>query len=254
MAAGLSSAWVVDRYTKSRLFVGEYDARTRTLHLGWQLSLKDGWKTYWRTPGDAGLPPRWAWKKAENIKNIAVNWPLPELLHIFDMDTYVYHDEVILPIEVTVKDAAKPVSVALDLDYMICSDICVPKLGKYHIQVSDLDDVKIPLFQKAQLDRYRARVPGKISGDGIGAYMVGQDILAIDLPAEFDGVNKIIIEGPDGDLLGQALPESAPENADKKHFRLAYGGDGLTGRGITLTLLRGEGGASEVSVRVGKNR
>ncbi|MBL4803024.1 MAG: hypothetical protein JKY45_14160, partial [Emcibacter sp.] len=48
LADSLSSNWVVNKYSKSRLFVGDYDKESKILHLGWHVSLQSGWKTYWR--------------------------------------------------------------------------------------------------------------------------------------------------------------------------------------------------------------
>lgn len=247
-AGNASSPWIIDQYTKSRLFVGGYDKENKILHLGWHLTLKDGWKTYWRTPGEAGLPPRWSWTKNKNINSIAVNWPVPELLHIFDMDTYIYHNEVILPIEVQVQNENEALSIALDLDYMICEEICIPLEGRYQLDIDTVGKVKISLFQKAQLDRYRGRVPAKISGDGttVKADPKGNESLLITLPDHLSSVKNIIVEGADGMLFGKAV---AIQSQDKKRFKVHYMGEPLLeGQALTLTLLNKKAPAQEMTV------
>lgn len=244
-AGNLSSQWTIDQHTRSRLFVGGYDKENRILHLGWQLSLKEGWKTYWRTPGDAGLPPRWTWKDTKNVKSIAVKWPAPELINIFDMDTYIYHDEVILPIDVEIVDTGKPVALALDLQYLICADICIPQEGSYHLDISSPDNIKISLFQKAQLDRYRDLVPIRMSGADIVAKSDQKNMLLIHLPEDFPQVKNIIVEGPDGTLFGR------PTSQENGKFSIPYNKEqSLAGQELTLTLLLKDGGASEMKITV----
>ncbi len=242
-ADDLSSRWLVDQYTKSRLFVGDYDDRTRTLHLGWQITLKDGWKTYWRAPGGAGLPPRWTWKDARNIRSITVNWPLPEKQHIFDVDTYIYHDQVILPIDVVVKDADKPVSLSLDLQYLICSDICIPRKGDYHLSLPALKNMPASAYQAALLARYRALVPTKISDQQIRVTQDRKNILQIELPDSLDSVDTVIVETADGLLPGK------PGAEGQGRFRLPAG-KSLTGQILTLTLILKNGAAKETKVPV----
>lgn len=242
-AEGLSSRWLADQYTETRLFVGGYDKKNRILHLGWQITLKDGWKTYWRSPGGAGLPPRWTWKDARNISSIAVAWPLPEKQHIFDVDTYVYHHQVILPVDVKIADAGKPVSLSLDLQYLICSDICIPRKGDYHLGLPAMKNMAASPYQTALLDRYRALVPARISAKDIRITQDDKNRLQIRLPDTLSAVDNIIIETPDGLLPGKLVADGQGEftlPAEKP----------LTGQTLTLTLLLKGGGARETKAMV----
>ncbi len=247
-ANNISSSWIIDQQTKSRLFVGGYDKEKKRLYLGWQITLKDGWKTYWRSPGDAGLPPRWTWAQNRNIQNISVKWPAPKLLHIFNMDTYVYYHEVVLPITMEVSDVTKPTSIMLNLEYMICAEICIPKEGRYRLDIPDLDHIDVSFFQKAQLDRHRALVPTIISGDTINVQLDTENTLLIDLPADFKPVDDIIIEGPDGLLFGRP---KLGDITDRNRFTASYrGNQAITGQQVTLTLLLEDGTARETTVTV----
>ncbi len=243
-AESLSSSWIIDEQVKSRLFISHYDEKNNMLHMGWQVILKDGWKTYWRSPGDAGLPPRWDWKKAQNIESITVNWPAPEPLHIFDMDTYVYHHEVILPIDANIRAGKQPTSITLILDYMICEEICIPKVGHYEINISSVEDMKPSLFQKAQFGRYRAMVPVKIADGGI-TLRAEQGQLMIDVPKGYGKIDNIIIESADGQLLGRATPYGDGQ------FRVAHNSKKkLRGGQVTLTLIGIDGKAYEAIVAI----
>ncbi len=91
-----------------------------------RLTLKDGWKTYWRAPGDAGIPPQFDWKGSGNIADIAVTWPAP---HVFDQNglrSVGYEDQLVLPVEITPKNPAIPVRLRGEMDLGVCKDVCVP--------------------------------------------------------------------------------------------------------------------------------
>jgi len=255
VADNLSSPWIIDEFTKSRLFVGGYDREHKILHIGWQVSMKAGWKTYWRSPGDAGLPPRWDWENIKNIKRISVLWPAPEFARIFDMDSYIYHQEVILPIDVEIKDDKAPTFLMLNLEYMVCSEICVPKNGVYSLDISSLQKIKIPLFSQAQLNRFRALVPIKISGHDIVVRVdpAGAKTLLIDLPDSFApdtirDVENIIVEGKKGQLLGRAVQG---DKNNSHHYMMAFHNDPpAKGQILTLTFLQKGGGAQQATVTI----
>lgn len=103
---------------------------------GWQLAdgsyqmalefrLNAGWKTYWRSPGPAGLPPRFDWSASSNIDAVDISWPVPEVIDQGGMVTLGYHDSLVLPIHIT-PESDGPVRVALSLHFGVCADICVP--------------------------------------------------------------------------------------------------------------------------------
>lgn len=250
LAGNLSSSWIIDQYTKSRLFVGGYDKENKILHLGWQVTLKPGWKTYWRSPGDAGLPPQWTWRNPKNIRSIAVNWPLPEQSRLFDMNTYIYDNEVIFPIDVQIANDKNPFSITLDMTYMICNEICIPEEGRYDLEVSSFENIKIPLYQKAQLDQFIAKVPLKISGKDVvvRSDQNEKNNLLIELPDEFSQVENIFVEGPAGIVFGRATEF---KGGTKKIFEVAHNGKtSLAGQVLTLTLLSTEDPGSEMKVTV----
>ncbi len=90
-----------------------------------ELVLAPGWKTYWRAPGDVGIPPSFDWKASGNLGTAQVRWPEPEVIDSAGMVSLGYHERVVLPVEVTPKGAG-PVQVALAMDLGVCNDICLP--------------------------------------------------------------------------------------------------------------------------------
>jgi DsbC/DsbD-like thiol-disulfide interchange protein len=66
-----------------------------------ELQLAPGWKTYWRSPGDAGIPPSFDWSGSENVKSVRLHWPAPEVFEANGMQTIGYHERLVLPVEIT---------------------------------------------------------------------------------------------------------------------------------------------------------
>ncbi|WP_299969821.1 protein-disulfide reductase DsbD domain-containing protein [uncultured Roseobacter sp.] len=96
--------------------------RVAALHL----SLDPGWKTYWRAPGDAGIPPSFDWKGSRNVETVAVSWPTPIVFRENGMRSIGYAGELVIPLHMRTRDADAPVHVQLTMDLGICSDICIP--------------------------------------------------------------------------------------------------------------------------------
>ncbi|MCU0828235.1 MAG: hypothetical protein MUE52_12710 [Tabrizicola sp.] len=90
------------------------------------LTLAPGWKTYWRSPGEAGIPPSFDWTGSENLQSVRLHWPAPSVFQSNGLQTIGYHDRVVLPIEITPKDPSRPVRLVLQMDLGVCDDICLP--------------------------------------------------------------------------------------------------------------------------------
>jgi len=91
-----------------------------------QLDLAPGWKTYWRAPGDAGIPPQFDWSASENLKSVRMHWPAPTVFHTNGFLTIGYTDGLVLPVEVEPIDPSRPVTLRATVDLGICHDICMP--------------------------------------------------------------------------------------------------------------------------------
>ncbi len=91
-----------------------------------ELNLAPGWKTYWRSPGDAGIPPSFDWSGSRNVKSVRIHWPVPAVFHTNGMQSIGYHDRVILPLEVTPETPGRPIRLNLRMDLGVCDDVCLP--------------------------------------------------------------------------------------------------------------------------------
>jgi DsbC/DsbD-like thiol-disulfide interchange protein len=120
-----ASPWQRDGHSAVRLLAG---SRSGAVLLGGiAFQLQPGWKTYWRTPGDSGVPPRFDFSKSENIEAVTVLWPAP--LKFDDGAGGVslgYHDQTVLPLRIVPKNVDKPVMLRAAINYAVCEKICIP--------------------------------------------------------------------------------------------------------------------------------
>ncbi|MEX0310173.1 MAG: protein-disulfide reductase DsbD domain-containing protein, partial [Tateyamaria sp.] len=91
-----------------------------------RLDLAPGWKTYWRAPGDAGIPPQFDWSRARNLGSVSISWPTPEVSQQNGMQSIGYTDQVVIPLHLTPVDAGRPIRLRTTLSMGVCSDVCLP--------------------------------------------------------------------------------------------------------------------------------
>src|SRR5436309_13836596 len=109
-----SSPWVKDGHSAVRLLAG---SRSGAVLLGGiAIQLQPGWHTYWRTPGDSGVPPRFDFGKSENVQAVSVLWPAPHAFTDESGHSIGYKGEVIWPSHIVPRDPAKPVVLRRDPD------------------------------------------------------------------------------------------------------------------------------------------
>lgn len=138
--------------------------------LGLHVRLAPGWKTYWRSPGDAGLPPALDWAGSAGLERAGMAWPAPHRFTLFGLETFGYDAEVVFPIEAV---PARPGG-ALDLraaaDLLVCSDICVPQ--RLDLALTLPAGPAAPGDEAQLIDRYRALVPGDGTASGLSVERV----------------------------------------------------------------------------------
>ena len=120
-----SSPWQRDTHSAVRLLAG---SRSGGVLLGGiAIQLEPGWKTYWRNPGDSGVPPRFDFSKSDNVEAVTVLWPAPMK---FDDGagghSLGYKKQVVLPLRIVAKSADKPVTLRADITYAVCDKLCIP--------------------------------------------------------------------------------------------------------------------------------
>ena len=97
-----------------------------TIPLGLEFKMNDGWHIYWRTPGEAGLPPTLEHGQSLNVENVAFSWPVPVRDVQYGIETFVYKDSVVLPLDVTLDEPGQPLDLRGRVDFLICEEVCIP--------------------------------------------------------------------------------------------------------------------------------
>lgn len=101
-----------------------------SLQIALRLRPEQGWHTYWRNPGDSGLPTTLDWTAPEGIAFSAIQWPRPETFRLANIVNYGYGEETFHVVDMQVPadwPVGEPISISAQANWLICSDICVPE-------------------------------------------------------------------------------------------------------------------------------
>lgn len=154
----MASAWSRSVNATMRLIAGgavrQEDGK---ILAGLQLKLDKGWKTYWRSPGDSGVPPVFDWSASKNVGAARVLWPFPERVSDSTGTSNVYHDDVVFPIELTPKNPDRPIEFSVVAELGLCKDICVPSQTRLSLTIPSAAAMQGPF--DSLLARALMRVP-----------------------------------------------------------------------------------------------
>jgi thiol:disulfide interchange protein DsbD len=170
-AAALESAPVTSKRATATL-VSDTDAVTpgQPFRVALRLRLAEGWHTYWKNPGDAGVPPDLTLDLPQGVTAGPIDWPAPRRIAEGSVMTYSYTGDLLLPVTVTPTAAAAPVNLTAHATWLVCKDICVPEEGDFRLDLAAgkaSPSPQAPLF--AEHDRMVPRPspwPATVSADG----------------------------------------------------------------------------------------
>ena len=239
-----ASPWQRDAHSAVRLLAG---SRSGGVLLGGiAIQLQDGWKTYWRTPGDSGVPPRFDFSKSDNVEAVTVLWPAPMK---FDDGaggfSLGYKKQVVLPLRIVAKNNDKPVTLRASISYAVCDKICIPVEAS-----SELTFASVASTEDGNLAAALDSVPKPTNiGDPTPVTIrdvrrEGAKLVLVDVSAPETKDVHLFVEGPTPDW---ALPiPKLVENSPPGVKRFAFELDGLPpgakadGAALKLTLVGGE--------------
>ena len=147
--------------TQARLILSAEAARPgEIITAGVLLKMAPGWHTYWRNSGDSGAPTKIDWQLPDGIKAGEIQWPVPEKLTVADLTTYVYHDEVLLLVPLTLSDnvSAGAKELKAQVTWLECERVCLP--GKGDIKASlEVGAKSKPSAEIFLLDAWKKKLP-----------------------------------------------------------------------------------------------
>ena len=210
-----------------------------------------GAKTYWRSPGDAGVAPRFDWSGSTNVASVEVLWPAPLRFEDGEGWSIGYRDHVLLPLRVTPGTPGAPVSLRLRMDYGICEKLCLPAHADASLKLTAVGPDRARIAEALAAVPRALPLPApegapgvrriRIEGEGAAARLV------IDVSGPPGAATDVFVEGPDG--WAGPKPEVA-ERSDHVRFTVPAG-DLRAGPGtLTLTTV-GPAGAVEQRWRLG---
>ena len=241
-----ASPWAEEMSSALRLIGGG------NLQAGVEIKMPAGWHTYWRYPGDSGVPPRFDFSGSDNVASVQVLYPAPQAFTDETGTTIGYKDDVIFPLHVVPQQNGKPVTLRAKIDYAVCAKLCVPVEARAALTLGYTGN-------NAALAAAEARVPKQVSAADAGLTVrrakdaKPKPIVFVDLGAN-NRPAEIFVEGPSPDW---ALPVPKPaKGVPAGHQQFIFEWDGLppgvdpkAPAELTFTIVN-SGRATEVKTRL----
>jgi DsbC/DsbD-like thiol-disulfide interchange protein len=238
-----ASPWQKDSHSAVRLLAG---SRSGAVLLGGiAFQLQPGWHTYWRNPGDSGVPPRIDFSKSENIEAVTILWPAPtKFADGAGGASLGYQKQVVLPLRIVAKNADRPVTLRADINYAVCEKLCIPVEASAELAFTSVASTEDSALSAALDTVPKPATIGDPNPLTIrGVKRDGKTVL-VDVAAPDSGDVNLFVEGPTPDwaLPVPKLLDHGPPGVKRFAFDL----DGLPpgadpeGAALKLTLVGGE--------------
>lgn len=245
-AHAAAGAWTTAGPVEARLIAAVDATGDRTtLPLALEIRLAPGWKTYWRSPGDAGLPPAIDWAGSENLAGAELAYPAPHRFTVLDIETVGYDGRVTFPVRAKLREPGRPVALHAAVDLLVCADICVPQRVVLALKLPA--GAATPGAEAEAVAAAEAAVPG----DGAAAGLAVTAVRAMGAALEVEATAREPFVSPDlfvetDPALAFAAPAVRFADGDRRVvMRLALAdpkpepAPDLAGRALTLTLVDG---------------
>jgi DsbC/DsbD-like thiol-disulfide interchange protein len=169
---------------------------------GVEIALDPGFKTYWRHPGESGLPPAFDWSRSTNVAAAEVLWPAPRRFEDAGGVSYGYRDRVVFPVRIVPQDPDQPVRLVLALEYGVCKDLCIPARASVGLDLATASVRDAALVQQA-LTRVPAERP--LGADETPAILTvqpvegaGKPMLRVPVRVPVESKPQLFVEVPEG--------------------------------------------------------
>lgn len=217
---------------------------TSTLKAGLQVELADGWKIYWRSPGDAGLPPVLDFSASAAVLHHKMDFPAPKRFTLFGLDTFGYGNEVVFPLTLNldqslITSSAKDVTLVAAFNGLVCADLCIPVDEILTLQIPA--GMASPSQHAFTLAKAEALVPSE--GTSNGYHIVSAQVTTDQLHITIADRSGAIFTMREGDMLietdASGLGFQAPDFGQSAASIPVMGGDTATliGRQAVITVI-----------------
>lgn len=250
-SAPLESEWSRSYNAQTRLVAGTAaggaDARS---YAGVEIRMNDGWKTYWKYPGDAGgVPPVFDWSGSTNLKSAEVLYPAPHRMTDQSGDSIGYKNAVVFPVAVEPRVPGEPVELKVKIDYGVCREICVPAESSLSLTIPPGSTATLPEDLATAIDLVPRQQDARRTNDPEFKSAVLETAVSppkIKIEAAFPGGGEdadAFVEGPQGVYL--PLPRKvgkAESGATLFEIELEPGDIAdLKGKPLSITLVSASG-------------
>ena len=232
-ADAFSTDWALAAKSQARLIAGDGDLA------GFEIALSPGAITYWRDPGDAGLPPTLDFSGSANVASVEAEFPAPKRIKEADGgEAFGYDGDVVFPLAVKPRDPAKPATLKLTADFAVCEKVCLPAKARLELTLPAAPGSP----HAGAINAALATVPRAIAPKDFGALeALGADSWRLCAAHEDGPPRDLFVEAPEGWWLKTA---PADADGDRDCFTLTIGDkpkDAAFPVALRLTLTGGAG-------------
>lgn len=245
-ASAATSAWQEVLGGKVRLVAGGTEGGK--IKAGLEIVMDEGWKTYWKVPGDAGIPPFFEFSNSRNIADLEIKWPVPTRFGT-KSQMLGYKEAIIFPFLITPEDANSSTVLNVDVQLGICDELCVPMAGSFSLPIAmggeadslsemliDRDLALVPLAQRPGFSINEIKLEKRTDAPD-------HVILSVAIPEGY-GKRDLFIEAPEGWFVPLPQPAERTSDNNELHFELELSGlpkkARIPGAELVVTLTNGE--------------
>ena len=190
LADPFSTDWARAPKSQARLIAASRDLA------GFEIALAPGAITYWRDPGDAGLPPTLDFSGSDNVASVETLFPAPRRIAEADGgEAFGYEGGVVFPLRVKPRDPEKPVTLRLNADFAVCEKVCLPAKAHLALELPSASPSPYAGALRAAL----ALIPRSVPPKDFGALeALGADRWRLCPAHEAGPPRDLFVEAPEG--------------------------------------------------------
>jgi thiol:disulfide interchange protein len=182
----------------------------KPMWLGLHIRHQPHWHTYWKNPGDSGLPTTLEWKLPAGVTAGEIQWPTPKKLPIGPLLNYGFEGSLLLPVAVTIPAGfnAASLEVQLKAEWLVCKDVCIPESGEFALS---LPAQSATAGHKALFDAAQAAMPQRLAAAQGSARVEGQELVLqlSGLPSAWTGRELDFLPETPGVISNAAKPAAS---------------------------------------------